>query len=72
VLDFLLHFVAFETKKGKTTEKIAHLAIPDHSKQFWLTVQSLCPETERAKQWLCVNGHKLLLDLHDLLASPLG
>ena len=27
-----------------------HLAVPDHSAKFWLTVQSLCPETERAKQ----------------------
>jgi predicted metal-dependent hydrolase len=41
------------------THEAVHLAIPDHSAKFWLTVQSLCPETERAKQWLCSNGHKL-------------
>ena len=39
-----------------------HLAIPDHSKRFWLTVQSLCPETERARQWLCANGARLYMD----------
>lgn len=48
------------------THEAVHLAIPDHSKKFWLTVQSLCPETERAKQWLCVNSHKVLFDLHEL------
>jgi len=49
------------------THEIVHLAVPDHSKQFWLTVQSLCPETERAKQWLCANSHKLFLSLRELL-----
>lgn len=29
---------------------VAHEAAPDHSREFWLTVQSVCPETERAKQ----------------------
>jgi len=49
------------------THEVVHLAVPDHSKRFWLTVQSLCPETERAKQWLCANSHKLFLSLHELL-----
>lgn len=44
------------------THEAVHLAVPDHSKKFWLTVQSLCPETERAKQWLAAQGHKLLED----------
>jgi len=39
-----------------------HLAVPDHSRKFWLTVQSICPETERAKQWLSAHGHRLLSD----------
>lgn len=39
-----------------------HLAVPDHSRKFWLTVQSICPETERAKQWLSAHGHGLLSD----------
>ena len=34
------------------THEAVHLAIPDHSAKFWLTVQSLCPQTERARQWL--------------------
>lgn len=50
------------------THEVVHLAVPDHSKHFWLTVQSLCPETERAKRWLSANSHKLLLDLQKLLA----
>ena len=43
-----------------------HLAIPDHSQKFWLTVRSLCPETERAKQWLCANSQQLLIDLDEV------
>jgi predicted metal-dependent hydrolase len=37
-----------------------HLAIPDHSRKFWLTVKSLCPDTERARQWLAANGRSIL------------
>lgn len=50
------------------THEAVHLAVPDHSAKFWLTVQSLCPETERAKQWLAANGQRLLVDLADVLA----
>ncbi|MBI3946005.1 MAG: M48 family metallopeptidase [Armatimonadetes bacterium] len=42
------------------THEAVHLAVPDHSKRFWLTVQSLCPEAERARQWLCANGERLM------------
>lgn len=48
------------------THETVHLAVPDHSQKFWLTVQSLCPETERAKQWLCANADKLLIDLRNV------
>lgn len=48
------------------THEVVHLAVPDHSKKFWLTVQSLCPETERAKRWLSAHGHRLLFDLERL------
>jgi len=34
------------------THEAVHLAIPDHSAKFWLTVQSLCRDSERARQWL--------------------
>ena len=34
------------------THEAVHLAVPDHSQRFWLTVQSLCPDMERARQWL--------------------
>lgn len=49
------------------THEVAHLAVPDHSHKFWLTVQSLCPESERARQWLSANGHRLLISLPDVL-----
>lgn len=55
--DFVLRYMV--------THEAVHLAIPDHSHRFWLTVQSLCPETERAKQWLCANAHDLVTDLRD-------
>jgi predicted metal-dependent hydrolase len=45
------------------THEAVHLAVPDHSAKFWLTVQSLCRDTERAKQWLVANGHRLTVDL---------
>lgn len=49
------------------THEAVHVAVPDHSAKFWLTVQSLCRETERAKQWL--SGHKteLAVDLGSAL-----
>jgi hypothetical protein len=40
---------------------MVHLAVPDHSRKFWLTVQSLCPEMERARQWLVANGERIQL-----------
>jgi predicted metal-dependent hydrolase len=56
--DFVLRYLV--------THESVHLAVPDHSSRFWLTVQSLCPDTEKAKQWLCANGRKLLLDLSEV------
>lgn len=41
------------------THEMVHLAVPDHSRKFWLTVQSLCPDQERARQWLVANGERL-------------
>lgn len=45
------------------THEAVHLAIPDHSTKFWLVVQSLCRETERAKQWLCSHQDQVTVDL---------
>ena len=36
--DFVLRYLV--------THETVHLAVPDHSAKFWLTVQSLCPETD--------------------------
>lgn len=63
------------SKAGKQREKVAtkvaerdeHIAVPDHSAKFWLTVQSLCRETERAKQWLCSHHARLTVDLGSAL-----
>lgn len=51
------------------THEMVHLAVPDHSPKFWLTVRSLCPETERARQWLVANSHRLTVDLDAALQS---
>ena len=51
------------------THEVVHLAVPDHSAKFWLTVQSLCRETERAKQWLCSRGNDLAVDVDAIFAS---
>lgn len=57
--DFVLRYLV--------THESVHLAIPDHSARFWLTVQSLCRETERAKQWLCSHQAQLTVDLGSVL-----
>ena len=57
--DYVLRYIV--------THEMVHLAIPDHSQRFWLTVQSLCPNADRARQWLVANGHRLTVDLADLL-----
>ena len=49
--DFVLRYIV--------THEMVHLVVPDHSRKFWLTVQSLCPETERARQWLVANGARI-------------
>jgi predicted metal-dependent hydrolase len=56
--DFVLQYIV--------THEVVHLAIPDHSQRFWLTVQSICPSSERARQWLAANGHKLSVNLEML------
>jgi predicted metal-dependent hydrolase len=56
--DFVLRYLV--------THEAVHLAIPDHSVRFWLTVQSLCRETERAKQWLSANEGQLTVDLQEV------
>jgi Protein of unknown function DUF45 len=52
------------------THETVHLATPDHSQKFWLTVQSICPETQRARQWLVANADRLLVDLAQALNPP--
>ncbi len=52
------------------THEVVHLAVPDHSAKFWLTVQSLCRETERAKQWLVANSDRLTIDLERVCVEP--
>lgn len=59
--DFVLRYLV--------THEAVHLAIPDHSTRFWLTVQSLCRETERAKQWLSANGRRLAIDIGEVTSA---
>lgn len=51
------------------THEMVHLVIPDHSQRFWLTVQSLCPTSERARQWLVGNSSKLMVDLSSVIGD---
>ena len=48
-----------------------HLAVPDHSAKFWLIVQGLCRETEKAKQWLCAHQARMQVDLSTILEEVL-
>lgn len=55
------------------THESVHLAVPDHSAKFWLTVQGLCSDTERAKQWLCRHQAQLQVELAIILdGAPEG
>lgn len=54
--DFVLSYLV--------THEYIHLGVPDHSKRFWLTVQSLCPEMDRAKRWLSANSDQMMIDLN--------
>jgi predicted metal-dependent hydrolase len=49
------------------THEIVHLRFPDHSRGFWLALQSALPDYERARSWLVRNQHQLLVDLGDLV-----
>ena len=49
------------------THEAVHLAIPDHSAKFWLTAQSLCRDTEKAKQWLGRQQAQLQVNLANIL-----
>lgn len=53
--DFVLHYIV--------AHEVVHLEVPDHSKRFWLTVQSLCPNMDRAKQWLVAHSEQLKVDI---------
>ena len=50
--------------------EVVHLAVPDHSQRFWLTVQSICSDAEQSRQWLVANGSRLMLNLNDVFISP--
>lgn len=56
--DFVLRYLV--------THEVVHLEVPDHSKRFWLTVQSICPEMDRARQWLVANSDRLMMDIQRL------
>ena len=56
--DFVLRYLV--------THEVVHLEVPDHSKRFWLTVQSLCPEMDRARQWLVANSDRMMMDIQQI------
>lgn len=52
-----------EVMRYLVTHEVVHLAVPDHSPRFWLTVRSICPTAERSRQWLAANSSRLMADL---------
>jgi len=62
--EYVLHYLV--------THEVVHLAVPDHSAKFWLTVQSLCPRSEKARQWLCRHQGELQVDLRDIMEETPG
>ena len=43
------------------------LVVPDHSAKVWLTVQSISPDMERAKQWLSRHHAELTVRLSSVI-----
>lgn len=39
--------------------ELAHLRVPNHSKDFWRLVESLCPQARQQRQWLKDNAARL-------------
>jgi len=60
----------FRRLPGVTPQnKSPELRLTLRTARFWLTVQSLCPEADSAKQWLRFNGSKLRCDLKRVCGS---
>ncbi len=57
--DFVLRYLV--------AHEVVHLVVPDHSAKFWLTVQSICPEMERAKQWLSRHHAQIIVNLANVV-----
>ncbi len=49
--------------------EMVHLAVPNHSARFWLTLKSLCPTSQDSRRWLSVNGDQIQIDLECAVAS---
>lgn len=54
------------------THEAVHLVVPDHSSKFWLMVQSLCSDTERARQWLCRHQGQLHVELKQVVDASVA
>jgi len=52
------------------THEFVHLEVPDHSKRFWLTVQSLNPDMDKARQWLVAHSDQLMVNLNHICKIP--
>jgi predicted metal-dependent hydrolase len=50
--------------------KAAHIMVPDHSSRFWLTLDGICRDAERSRQWLTANGSELALDISERIKFP--
>jgi predicted metal-dependent hydrolase len=46
--------------------EMVHLDMPNHSVRYWRKVRSLCPEADRARQWLEANSDRLMIDLRQV------
>lgn len=57
--DFVLRYLV--------AHEVVHLAVPDHSAKFWLTLRSCCPEMERAKQWLSQHHTEITVSLASIM-----
>ncbi|MXY68097.1 MAG: M48 family metallopeptidase [Acidobacteriia bacterium] len=51
----------------RVAHEVMHLVVPDHSTKFWLTVQGLCHDTDRAKPWLSRHHAEFTVSLESVV-----
>lgn len=59
--NYLLIMAPMQIINYVIVHEISHITHKNHSKEFWLLVESILPDYKKSKNWLKENGAKILL-----------